>query len=327
MKTKILLCLIAISVCNFGYSQLGPLGAVPVVGSSPFTLSNTAWYRGGNNGINPTTGTVNTNNIFGTGPLFNSPIYFETFGVIRGAWMGTIGPVPGALGIGTITPQQRLHVSDGLINTFIQVQNTGTTAGGVIFQGGGLGAKQVIIHSTGPGNFQGTGKFVFRADSIDHLTIDLRGLINGATYGYTGIGLSFGLFNPQSRLQLFEPTAKGVFCQWTNTTTGNIAPNDGFKVGIDALGNAQIIQQENNLPTQFLIQDVTLGAQGALKSIIEKSFSDIISQNLIQLIANYLTQNKTDTPYTRHLIHIRKNLFSYTLKHRIQFLVELKTMH
>lgn len=82
---------------------------------------------------------------------------------------------------------------------------------------------------------------------------------------------------------------------------------------------------EKQSPEKIYIQ--YLAAQGALKSIIEKSFSDIISQNLIQGIDNYLTQNKTDTPYIRHLIHIRKNLFSYNLKHRIQFLSELKKMH
>jgi len=72
--------------------------------------------------------------------------------------------------------------------------------------------------------------------------------------GFVGIGLN--LTAPQSQLHLDNfklGSAASIYTQWTNFTTGNTAPTLGLRIGIDNLGDAQIRQEQANLPIQFMI--------------------------------------------------------------------------
>ena len=93
------------------------------------------------------------------------------------------------------------------------------------------------------------------------MTNDLpRMVVMGTTAtnpGYLGLG-DYSVFTPQSLFHQHVNSAGVNYHQWTNSTTGSAA-TDGFKLGITAVGAAQLIQQENNLPIQFLIQDALLG--------------------------------------------------------------------
>ena len=212
------------------------LGAIVI---TLFTISASAqpWQKGGNAiSVNPPT----------IGTLGAEPLRFITSGTEKMRIL-----TGGFLGIGTTTPVFRVDVSDNLTNTFLRVRNTGTTGGGIIFQGGGAGAKQVFAHATGPGNGQGTGKFVIRTDSIDHFSIDVR---TGSTFGFHGLSSFAGFTNPQSLLHLHQSGSNAPYAQWTNGITGNATANDGFRIGIDGTGNAEIRQQES-LPMTFWTRD------------------------------------------------------------------------
>ena len=68
-----------------------------------------AWFRGGNTN---TGNNAFANNIFGT--LWNSPIYTKTDNIQRQILMGTspAGSITGAFGLGTISPQSFMHLSN-----------------------------------------------------------------------------------------------------------------------------------------------------------------------------------------------------------------------
>ncbi|MBI4946465.1 MAG: hypothetical protein HY840_08705 [Bacteroidetes bacterium] len=128
----------------------------------------------------------------------------------------------GTLAIGTATPNTlyKLHVSGGSIrldqggiavvasntqfpiagvtstsNTFFLVSNTGQTAAGVYMIGGGTGTKGVIIHATGPGNYQGASKLVFRTTDSTDIYCQL---LDGAGKGNLGLGT----LNPLEKLDV-----------------------------------------------------------------------------------------------------------------------------
>ena len=69
--------------------------------------------------------------------------------------------------------------------------------------------------------------------------------------GFVGIGNNFP--TPMSRLHLDDNVVGGnfIYTQWTNTLTGNALPNNGFRVGIDVAGRAQL-RQEFSMPMQFI---------------------------------------------------------------------------
>ncbi|MBI4095930.1 MAG: hypothetical protein HY438_03660 [DPANN group archaeon] len=59
----------------------------------------------------------------------------------------------------------QLAVVNNNVNTYLNITNLGTTAAALRLLAGGAGAKVWTIHSTGPGNTQGAGKFIIRDDT------------------------------------------------------------------------------------------------------------------------------------------------------------------
>ena len=96
------------------------------------------------------------------------------------------------------------------------------------------------------------------------LGVERMRLIGEPGFNQGFLRLGTGTSQPQSLLHLHinGMFSVPVYEQITNSTTaggGNPTATDGFKLGITAVGAAQLIQQENNLPMQFLIQDALLG--------------------------------------------------------------------
>ncbi len=166
---------------------------------------------------------------------------------------GNIQATQGSFLAATSLSQFPVNVSSSTSNTFMLVTNTATTAAGVFMRGGGVGTKGVIIHSTGPGNLQGTNKLIYRtSDSIDIYTQ----LLDGANVGYLGLGT----INPTQRLEVagtvYSTTGGFKFPDGSTQTTAGVQQNSSATfssvavsnlsgtgdriVGADASGNLKI---------------------------------------------------------------------------------------
>ena len=98
----------------------------------------------------------------------------------------------GNFGIGTASPQTRLHLSFAGNNDGLRITQTGTTAASLYLQNTSAGGNQFALFSTGSSNTQGAGKLLFH----DFNGNQTRMTLVGGT-GYVGIGTT----NPQ---QLFH---------------------------------------------------------------------------------------------------------------------------
>jgi len=86
---------------------------------------------------------------------------------------------------------------------------------------------------------------------------------NLSTDGFVGVGNSFT--SPVSRLHQHEPYNTFNYHQFTNANTGATS-TDGLKVGIDATGTAQVMQQENKDMAFYTdnTQRLTITATGSI---------------------------------------------------------------
>ncbi|MGB3947514.1 MAG: tail fiber domain-containing protein [Bacteroidia bacterium] len=141
----------------------------------------------------------------------------------------------GFVGVGTSTPQSFLHVNDGVIGRMAQFTNTSTgtasTDGFLMLLYGDNMALSLqedadLVLAAGGG-----------ANNLARLTVDGTA---GPTQGFIGIGNNF--LNPQSLLHVNDGV-NATYTQITNNATSN-STTDGLKVGIEANGQASIIQQE-----------------------------------------------------------------------------------
>ncbi|MFY9310306.1 MAG: hypothetical protein WAQ28_14765, partial [Bacteroidia bacterium] len=139
----------------------------------------------------------------------------------------------GYVGVGTnfTTPQSLLHINDG---TGAYVQLTGSATGSTA----GDGFKVGINNSAAELRQQENAPINFLTFNVPRMTI-LGGPTNGATTGFVGIGTAA----PSSLLHVNDG-ANATYTQITNNSTGTTA-TDGFKVGIDNVGKAQLINYES----------------------------------------------------------------------------------
>ena len=206
-------------------------------------------------------------------------------------WNGvTFFANPTHVGIGTTTPLTKLHVasSDGvdglitsdplafagigpLLNTdgLVIANNSGTMYTKINFTGN---SSDVLLGDGSFGNAPPpTGGPFWEIDGNNNATpplnnrlgttnpIDLMFIVSNnprqfirASDGFIGINTT----NPQSRLHLNENNAVELFSQWTNINT----PNDGFLVGINSDGVAELRQQED-LPIRIFTNEGLLHEQ------------------------------------------------------------------
>ncbi|OFX42478.1 MAG: hypothetical protein A2046_09020 [Bacteroidetes bacterium GWA2_30_7] len=138
----------------------------------------------------------------------------------------------GHIGIGAPSPQAILHIkSDGSGfeengNVLPIVENTGTGAAGWKFlTGGGINGPYWIIHAAGGSN-QGLGKFVFRSDSVEVMTLTREKKDGWNDVRRVGIGTT----SPTSNLQVqnAENTDIRVKSTGSNKTALLWAANNNF---------------------------------------------------------------------------------------------------
>ncbi|MDD4218506.1 MAG: left-handed beta-roll domain-containing protein, partial [Bacteroidales bacterium] len=210
-------------------------------------------------------------------------------------WNGvTFFANPTHVGIGTTTPLTKLHVAnsngvDGLITSdplasagsgplqntdgFVVANNNGTmykklnftgNSSDVLLGNGSFGAAPPPLG--GPfwemgGNNNAVQPFNNKLGTINFT--DLNFIVNNisreyirASDGFIGINTT----NPQSRLHLNENNAVKLFSQWTNINTTGATATDGFLVGINSDGSAELRQQED-LPIRIFTNEGSLHEQ------------------------------------------------------------------
>lgn len=186
------------------------------------------------------------------------------------------------VGIG-VTPLIGLHLATvsawSGINSSLLISDTSTNVPGISFQGTG-NVKGIIRLQNGPLAFfvnNAVGNFV-AADQ--KMTILATGLV--------GIGTTA----PAVKLHQDGGNATATYHKFTAGTTTGLLSTDGFDVGIDASGNAEIRQREN-LPMYFYTNNalaLTLAATGAA------TFASTITSTQYKLSAlNTAPANATDT--------------------------------
>lgn len=192
-------------------------------------------------------GAVMQFNIAGTS-LFGGAGPITRMVITDGAFIGNSGLI--GMGNGFTTPKSQLHLNDGLFPTYLQITNFQTNNSGGLSPAANDGFK-IGIAADGTAELRQQEPLL----SMNFLTNNLQ-VATILANGFVGIGDSF--LAPLSRLHLNEPkTSTGVYTQWTNFSTNPIPtptnPNatDGFKVGIAASGDAELIQQENAPMTFF----------------------------------------------------------------------------
>jgi len=208
---------------------------------------------------------LRNNNIFNSLMVgFNSNI--PTFFVGASSGLGTTGNV--GIGNAATTPTQKLDV-DGKVrvrdltgtpnDVLVTAENNGTlhriaftgNSTDVLLGDGTFGTPPpgnawVLTGNNAPiNNILGTTNPIslhIFAGGTQRQFIDF-------STGFVGLGDGFS--SPQNRLHLHQGTTtlnnNFVYSQWTNFNTGGATPaaTNGFKVGIDLNGTAQLIQQEN----------------------------------------------------------------------------------
>lgn len=162
---------------------------------------------------------------------------------------GSPNPLKNRIGFGTSTPQAEVEIYsvNGSLsgNTLPMVRNGGTKAAGWQFFAGGVGAKNWILHSTGPSNYQGAGKFVFHSDqdSTDVLTLVSPSLPHMPNPD-SKVGIQ--TYNPGNTLEINSPApnantiggSSGLMFTDLNASTTPLSLNPGPGVlSVDALGN------------------------------------------------------------------------------------------
>ncbi|MBI4945718.1 MAG: hypothetical protein HY840_04875 [Bacteroidetes bacterium] len=245
----------------------------------------------------------------------------------------------GTVAIGTATPNTlyKFHVSGGSIrldqggiavvasntqfpiaaatstsNTFFAVTNTGQTAAGIYMTGGGTGTKGVILHATGPGNYQGANKLVFRTSDSTDIYCQL---LDGSGKGNLGLGTLYPTEKLEVAGTVYSTTGGFKFpdgsMQITATTShpsfDSINVANRIKVGnsiiIDGLSNTNTTNQiytDATAPTDLLIQSKPSPAD----------FNTIINANNTgQVIIG--TANPNDPPLTKAKLRVNGSISVY----------------
>ncbi len=155
---------------------------------------------------------------------------------------------------------RQLPVADTIMNVVV-ADNDGVLHVDTAFAGGGAGDNDW-----------------FKAGTVSpNANID----DNIYTQGFTGLG-DFSTIIPQSLLHLYQPDT-ALYAQFTNDNTNNTV-TDGFLIGINEDGVAQLNQQEN-LPMQFLVNGSTTSTPNTRERMRITAGPQTINEELENIIA------------------------------------------
>jgi len=144
-----------------------------------------------------------------------------------------VDSLTGYIGIATFTPRNLMHIHGGSGASYSQFTNTLTTDSFSTsgFRIGIDANGNAILFNKDADSLNGNMNFY--TDSIQRMTI------YGLT-GYVGIGTAV----PYNLQHLHRAGANSLYTQYTNTTTGNTSGSAGFRIGIDANGNAILFNKD-----------------------------------------------------------------------------------
>lgn len=202
----------------------------------------------------------------------------------------------GNVGIGSSIPQRELEIKSSghyFGNTLPIIENTGTGAAGIEMIPGG-GSKRWYIHATGPDNYQGGNKLVFRTtDSLDVMIVDESGNI--------GIGINPSVTNnPKNYRLAVNGTlgAKEIYVEINQTPWPDFVFNENYD--LMALSELEAYLTENKhlpgIPSAGEINQngISLGEMDAmmLKKIEELTLYIIEQNKTILSLQNEINELK-----------------------------------
>jgi len=162
--------------------------------------------------------------------------HFTIYDVAANADRFFINGPTGNVGIGTISPVEKLSVSTAVMNDGISITQTAGSASALHMYNTSAGGNHWALFSTGNGNVQGSGNFsIFQYGASDRL------FINGTT-GKVGIGT---IVPTNARLEIREDantqaTNRGIYSDARNTTwtSGTQGAITGITTGLYGIAGA-----------------------------------------------------------------------------------------
>jgi hypothetical protein len=238
-----------------------------------------AWNITGNSGIDP------SSNFLGT--TDNQPLVIKT----NGKEALRINPA-GSIGVGTNSPQNRLHVGSGSssivpsrVNAVVASNNP--DAGIAIAQNSGV---NVLLQASGAGGYLGTTSnhpLVFRTNDLDRVVVDINGNLHvgpgSSSIAPSRVNAAVASNKPDAGIAIAQNSGVNVLLQASGAggylgTTSNhplvLRTNDLDRLVVDTNGNVRIngdIMLANaDCAEDFDIADTALAEPGTVMVLDEE---------------------------------------------------------